>query len=214
MIPKARVCRFIVSFMIDHIETFCMNTYVDNSLERAEDSGNRAEEDALQKTGLANDNIEQVLVDNDKLHCVRRQYSSGWCREAHVGESIANLLLSSSVGVGSSAIHVLDSSGASLDDTLEARDDIVEVGAATAGAGAEKRNAVHGVDLVGDGGEGLGLLGDLVDGGNHLVGRDCTLLDGAGRDGGGEEGHDGGEERREVHVGELVVRVVCEKGRS
>jgi hypothetical protein len=191
-----------------------MNTYVDNSLERAEDSGNRAEEDALQKTGLANDNIEQVLMDNDKLHSVRSRNDSRRSRETYVGEGIANLLLSSSIGVGCSTVHVLDSGGASLNDTLEARDDIVEVGAATAGAGAEKRNAVLGVDLVGDGGEGFGLLGDLVDGGDHLVGSDCALLDGAGRDSGGEECHDGGEERREVHLGELVVRVGCWKGRS
>jgi hypothetical protein len=110
-----------------------------------------------------------------------------------------------------STAHVLNGGGASLNDTLEARDDVVEVGAATARAGTEKRNAIHGIDLVGYGSEALGLLCDLVDGCDHLVGSDCTLLDGAGRDGGGEEGHNRGEEGREVHLGKVFVRVVCKK---
>jgi hypothetical protein len=44
-----------------------MGTYVDDILERAEDSSDRTEEDALQETRLANDNLEQVLVDGNKL---------------------------------------------------------------------------------------------------------------------------------------------------
>lgn len=132
----------------------------------------------------------------------------------HVGESIANLLLFSSIGVGCSAFHVGDSIRASLNNTLEASDELVEASAATAGAGAKKRNAVHGVDLVGDGGEALGLLGDLVDGDDHLVGCDCALLNGAGGDSGGEESHGGGEERREVHPGRLIERVSFEDWKS
>jgi hypothetical protein len=116
-----------------------------------------------------------------------------YCCETYVGESIANLLLLSSVGVGLSTFHVGDGGSASGDDTLEASDDIVKVGGATAGAGAEKRNTVHGVDLVGNGSEALGLLSDLVDGGDHLVGSDCALLDRAGGDSGGEKSHDGSE---------------------
>lgn len=203
----------MVSIEIGQVKAWT-ETYVDNSLEGTENSGNRAEENALQKTGLANDDLEQVLVNDDKLHIVRSRNGSRRSGETHVGESIADLLLSSSIGVRCSAVHTGDSGLASLNDTLEARDDIVEVGAATAGAGAEERNAVLGIDLVGDGGEGLGLLSDLVDGGDHLVGGDCALLDGAGRDGGGEEGHDGGEERREVHLDVLVLRVICEEEKS
>jgi hypothetical protein len=190
-----------------------MGTYVNNTLERAEGSGDRTKEDALKKTRLANENLEQVLVNDDKLDSVSTRHDKREFidRKTYVGESIANLLLSSSIGVGSSAIHVLDIGTGSGNDTLEARDEIVEVSAATAGAGAEERNAVHRVDVVGDGGEALGLLGNCLDGCDHLIGSDCALLDGAGRGGGGEEGHDGGEERREVHLGRLLVGVVCWK---
>lgn len=125
----------------------------------------------------------------------------------YVGESIANLLLLSSVGVGLSAFHVCDGGSTSGDDTLESSDDIVEVGGATSGAGAEKRDAIHGVDLVGDGSQALGLLSDLIDGSDHLVGSDCALLDGAGGDSGGEKSHDGSEERGEVHLERLFVGV-------
>lgn len=108
-----------------------------------------------------------------------------------------------------STFHVCDGGSTSGDDTLEASDDIVEVGGATAGAGAEKRNTVHGVDLVGNGSQALGLLSDLVDGSDHLVGSDCALFDGAGGDSGGEKSHDGSEERGEVHLGRLFVGVEC-----
>jgi hypothetical protein len=49
----------------------------------------------------------------------------------------------------------------------------------------------------------------VIDGCDQLVGSECALLDRTGRDGGGEEGHDGGEERREMHLEGLDVRVVC-----
>lgn len=108
-------------------------------------------------------------------------------------ESIADLLLGSSVGVGWSALHVGNGSGSSLDDALEAIDDIAEAGTSTARAGSEKRNTVHGVEVFGDGGEALGLLSDLFNGLYHCVGGDLTLLDGTGCGSGGKKGHDGSE---------------------
>lgn len=47
--------------------SFCEGTHVNHALERTEDSGNRAEEDAFQKAGLADDDLQQILVDDDKL---------------------------------------------------------------------------------------------------------------------------------------------------
>lgn len=44
-----------------------MGTYVNNTLKGTKDSGDRAEEDALQQARLANDDVEQVLVNHDKL---------------------------------------------------------------------------------------------------------------------------------------------------
>jgi len=116
-------------------------------------------------------------------------------------ESIANLLLSSSIGVRGSTLHVGDSSIASLNDALEAIDDIVEAGASTARAGSQKRDTVHGIESLGHGGKTLRLLSDLLDGLNHLIGGDITLLDGTGCSSGGKEGHDGSDERGEVHLG-------------
>lgn len=95
-------------------------------------------------------------------------------------ESIADLLLSSSVGVGGITLHAGNGIGTSLDDTLESIDDIVEAGASTARAGTKERNTVHGVEGLSDGGKTLGLLGDLLDGSNHLTGGDFALLDRAG----------------------------------
>jgi len=79
MMPKARVYELLVSIRSQWDQVFEKITYVDNSLERAEDSGNGAEEDTLQKTRLANDNLEQVLVNDNKLQHVRAKYvrSSG-----------------------------------------------------------------------------------------------------------------------------------------
>lgn len=44
-----------------------MGTYINDTLEGAKNSGDRAQEDALQKARLANDDVEQVLVNNDEL---------------------------------------------------------------------------------------------------------------------------------------------------
>lgn len=44
-----------------------MITYIDDTLEGTKNSGNRAEEYALQEARLANDDFKQVLVDHDKL---------------------------------------------------------------------------------------------------------------------------------------------------
>jgi hypothetical protein len=74
MIPKAKVCESIVSDRINHVG-FWLNTYVVNVLERAEGSLDRAKEDTLQKTGLANEDIEEVLVVDDKLDSVRVSYA-------------------------------------------------------------------------------------------------------------------------------------------
>lgn len=95
-------------------------------------------------------------------------------------ESIADLLLSSSVGVGGITLHASDGSSAGLNDALEAIDDIVEAGASTARAGTEKRDTIHGIEGLSNGGKALGLLGDLLDGINHLIGGDFALLYGTG----------------------------------
>jgi hypothetical protein len=47
-----------------------MGTYIDDIFERAEDSSDGTEEDTLQKTRLANDNLEQVLVNGNELDSV------------------------------------------------------------------------------------------------------------------------------------------------
>jgi hypothetical protein len=74
MIPKAKVCESIVSDRINHVG-FWLNTYVVNVLERAEGSADRALEDTLQKTGLANEDVKEILVVDDKLHSVRTSYA-------------------------------------------------------------------------------------------------------------------------------------------
>jgi hypothetical protein len=78
MIPKARVCAIVVS-MSSIEEELHKDTHINDSLERAENGGNGAEEDALQKTGLANDDLKQVLVDDNKLYMVRSRYARRSC---------------------------------------------------------------------------------------------------------------------------------------
>lgn len=116
-------------------------------------------------------------------------------------KSIANLLLGSSVSVGGSTLHVGNGSIASLNDALEAVDDIVDARASTARAGSQKKDTVHGIESLSHGGKTLRLLSDLLDGLNHLIGGDITLIDGAGCSSGGKEGHDRSDERGEVHLG-------------
>lgn len=116
-------------------------------------------------------------------------------------ESIADLLLGSSVGVGRSALHGGDGISTSLNDALETIDDIVEAGASTARARSEKRDAIHGVESLGNSGKTLGLLSDLLDGLDHGIRGNLTLFDWTGGGSGGKEGHDGSDERGEVHIG-------------
>ena len=75
------------------------------------------------------------------------------------------------------------------------------VSSTAASSRTKKRDTRHGVEVLSNRSQALGLLSNLVDGSDHLVSGDCTLFDGAGRGRGSEEGHDGCEDLGELHLG-------------